>query len=408
MSQSNLPQKILVIDDDVAIVTNIAETLGKLGIKVEKASNLETAFYLFNQQRFDVALIEVEFAPLAGLALVQKWRKHDSLDRQSTAFIMMTGNKVDDYNSALIKELGDLETVSKPFTTVQILPFLARALATRKRLAAYLELKNKVLDYYLKTNDFDQAAAAVQKQLPVLGERGLSMLFELYEQGGKLNEALSTINKLLERDPKNIAMLNSKGRLLMRLERYQEAKEVFVKADEVAPLNIERINHLVTSYLQTKEPDQAVERMKEVTTLSPEQPDLKFEMFSKLYDHGYDEHAITFGKETAKPMEIVRFYNNKGVTLAKDGDLGKALTEYSRALRFYPKFRENYRIHFNIALANLQQKSINGCEVAIKHLKICVEMAPDFDKGQKALEQAEKMLERLRQTASGGSGQRAS
>lgn len=407
MSQSNLPQKVLVVDDDAAVVTNIGETLGKLGIKTEKASSLETALYLFNQQRFEVALLEVEFSPLAGLALVQKWRKHESVDRQSTAFIMMTGNKVDDSNAALTKELGDLETIVKPFSTVQILPYLARALVTRKRLAAYLELKNKVLDYYVKTGDFEQAAAAVQKQLPVLGEKGLSLLYDLYEQGGKFNEALATMQPLLDKDPTNIVLLNTKGRLLMRLGRHAEAKEVLLKADEVAPMNIERINHLVTNYLQTKEPEKAVDRMKEVVGLSPEQPDLKFEMFSKLYDHGFDEHAVSFGKEAAKPMEIVRHYNNKGVVLAKDGDSDMALLEYERALRYFPKFRENYRIHFNIALANLQHKSLDGCETAVKHLKICLEMSPDFDKAKKALEQAEKMLERLRQ-APGATNQRAS
>lgn len=398
MSQPNLPQKVLVVDDDLSVLTSLEEALGKVSVKVDKASSLETALYLFNQQRYDVALIEIEFAPLPGLALVQKWRKHENPEKQCTAFIMMSGNKnVDGSNSGLARELGDIETIVKPFGTVQILPYLSRGLATKKRALTYLETKSKVLDYYSKTGDFDKAAAHVQKQLPALGPRGLNVLCDLYEKGGRHADALTLVNGMVEKDPNNIALLNSKGRILMKLGRYAEAKEALLKSDQLAPKNIERINEIATAYLHLKDPVNAVKRFKEVVALSPEAPELKFDMFSKLYEFGFDEQAVEFGKEAAQPMEIVRHYNNKGVLLAKEGSSSEALIEYHRALRYFPKFRENYRIYFNIALANLQHKSREGYEEAIKCLKTCLELSPDFEKAKHALEQAEKLLERMSQ-----------
>jgi tetratricopeptide (TPR) repeat protein len=382
---NNLPPKILVVDDDPSVASALDEPLGRYNIKVDKATSLETALYLFNTQRYDVVLVELEFAPLAGLALIQKWRAHDIVEKRCTAFVVLSGNKALGTNEGLIRELGDLEVLSKPFGAVQVLPYLSRGLATKRRLVSYLDLKAKVLDYYEKTKEFGKAAEQVQKRLPELGPKGLGFLYDLYEKAGKHAEALAVVQPMLDREPNNIALLNAKGRLLMRLGRMAEARETLAKSDELAPQNIERLNELATAYLHLKDPDNSVKKFREILELSPEKPDLKFEMFSKLYDFGYDDHAISFGKETAKPMEIVRHYNNKGVILSKDGAASMAMVEYQRALRFFPQFKENYRIVFNIALAHLALKNREAYLEARKFLVKCLEMAPDFEKAKNTL-----------------------
>lgn len=398
MGQPNLPQKVLVVDDDQAVVRTIEDILGKLSIKVEKATTLETAFYLFNQQRFDVALIEMEFGPLDGLALVQKWRQHENQDKQCTGFIMMTGNKnLSSANPGLTKELGNLESIVKPFGPPQILPLLARALVARKRALTYQEMKIKVLDYYTKSGDLNKAVAILEKQLPTLGDQGYRMLDELFEKSGRHEDALVWLDKLLVKDPDNITLLNAKGGKLLKLGRLQDAKHVLLKADQLAPHKIERINELAAAHMKLKEGEDAVQRLKQLLELSPEDPELKFTLFGKLYDHGLDKHAIDFGKEAAEPMEIVRHYNNKGVLLAKEGNADQALRDYARALMFYPKFRENYRIHFNIALAHMHHKTIASFEQAVKHLKLCLELAPDFEKAKTMLTTAEQVIARSRQ-----------
>ncbi len=396
MSQptANMPGKILIVDDDPSVAQGLDAPLAKYNVKVDKATTLDTAFYLFNNGRYDVVLIEIEFAFLPGLAMVQKWRNHETVDRRATAFIMLAGNKSSGNNEALIREMGDLEVIAKPFGVVQILPYLSRGLATRKRLLATQELKDKVLNYYEKTGDFAKAAEQVLKKIQELGPSGLSMLYDLYEKGGKYEEALAIIGPMSDKDPGNISLLNAKGRILMRLKRFDEAKTCLAKADEIAPQNIDRINELATSYLHLKDPDNSVKKFRELITLNPENPDAKFEMFSKLYDHGFDTHAIGLGKETTKPMEIVRHYNNKGVILSKESLADQALLEYQRALRFFPQFKENYRIYYNIALAKIQAKTKASYEEAHQNLLKCLELAPDFEKAKNTLAQLEKALKK--------------
>lgn len=391
-TQSNLPNKVLVVDDDPSVAQGLEEPLARQGVKIDKAPALETAFYMFNTQRYDVVMIEIEFAPLAGLALVQKWRAHEMAEKRSTAFVMLSGNKTLGNNEGLIRELGDLEVITKPMTAIQVLPYLSRGLATKKRIIAYLDLKSKIIDFYEKNKDFDKAAEQVQKRLPELGSKGMTLLLELYEKGNRLEQALSVVSPMLDRDPNNIALLNTKARILMRLGKFQDARGILEKADTLAPENIDRLTDMASAYLHLRDPDASVKAFKQVLLLTPERPEMKFEMFSLLYDHGFDEHAVAFGKDVAKPMEIVRHYNNKGVMLSKDGNTDGALTEYQRALRFFPKFKENYRIHFNIALANIQLKTREGLDAAAKNLKTCLELEPEFEKAKKTLETVERSL----------------
>jgi tetratricopeptide (TPR) repeat protein len=394
MSDNNLPQKILVVDDDPSVAQALEGPMSRYNIKVEKATTLETALYLFNQQRFEVAIVEIEFEPLPGLALVQRWREHELEEKRCAGIILTSGNKTLGKNEGLIRELGDLEVLNKPFSTVQILPYLSRALATHRRLLAYRDMKGKIDGYYTKTGDFEKAAIQVQKRLPELGPKGLNMLYDLYEKADRLDAALMIVAPLLEREPNNIALLNAMGRMLMRQGKCDKAKVYMEKADQLAPDNINRMSEMAEMYLNVKEPDKTIEKYKQILKLMPDSTGEKFKMFGRLFDEGFGSEAVDFGKECANPMEIVRHYNNKGVIHSRDNKTDDALEEYMRALQFYPTFKENYRIYYNIALANMQTKSRETFEEAEKNLLKCLELAPKFEKASKALEMVAKALGR--------------
>ena len=129
----------------------------------------------------------------------------------------------------------------------------------------------------------------------------------------------------------------------------------------------------------------AVMRQKELLDMHPDEPDMKFDMFEKLKNKGYDKHAINFCRETTSAHEVVRFYNNRGVMDSKKGDPERALDGYKDALKFYPDHEENYRIHFNIALAIINKKEPGHRKMAIREVEKCLALNPEFEKGQKLL-----------------------
>lgn len=391
----DFPKKILIVDDDPQVATVLENQLQPYGSQLSKANNVDSAMYLFNTQRFDLVLVELEFGPLPGLALVQKWRQHEMEEKRLTAFVIITGLQRDAFDENLLKEMGDMEFILKPFTAIQLYPTIQRSHQRRIAMVQYEEVRKTATKLLEKGKDPNKAIEYVKKNMSSMGVKGKRMLGDLYEQAERYEEGLPVVDEGLKEVPEDISLLNSKGRLLMKLGKFEEAAKHMEKADEKAPGNIERINQMALMYLKMNDPNMSVRKMKDLVKLNPENPDLKFDMFAKLHEHGFDKEAQAFCKETTGPQEVVRHYNNKGVVLSKTGNIDGALTEYERALQYYPSYKENYRIYFNIALARLAKKDQEGLQLAKQALEKCIELNPSFEKAKNTLEAVEKNLKKF-------------
>ena len=202
---------------------------------------------------------------------------------------------------------------------------------------------------------------------------------------------------MLAKQPANTKLLNDKSKLLLQMGNTQEALAIMEKLDKVAPKNIERINSLAQLYLENQKPDASVLKMREMIDFNPEDPDLKFGLFSKLCEMGYDDHASKLCRDTASPLEVIRHYNNKGVALAKEGKIEAAIIEYERSLKFYPKFKDNYKIMYNLALALTSFKTVDQHQNALEYLEKCIKQSPRYEKAHKTKSQVETQLVQLRQ-----------
>ena len=394
MAQGNLPDKIMIVDDDSTVAGGSVDALGKHGIKVIPASDLETTLYQFNMNKLDVVCIELDFEPQPGLILLQKWLNHEVEEKRATNFIILLSNRNEQvsHQLKLLEELGSFETLNKPFTPIQLLPYLSRGLAAKKRALKLGEIKTRAFNIGRKVEKLDKAIQVIKGDLSSLGAVGFEMMLELYEQHSKWPEALDIVDKLLDSKEKHAGYVNAKGRILLKMGDHEKALSYMEEADKLAPDNISRLNDLALTYLKVNQPDDAVEKMKSLIDYHPEDPDMKFNMFHQLQEFGFDEHAQELCKKTASPMDVVRYYNNKGVALSKAGNVEGALLEYERCLMFFPKFKENYRIYYNIALAHVGYKKRSSYEVSIEYLQKCLELKPSFDKATKLKEQVSAAL----------------
>ncbi len=399
---NNLPKKILLIDSDHSIGNSMKLPLERHQIKVDVAESYDTAVYLFNQNLYPVVLLELAFPEMPGLVLLQKWRNHETLTKRHTGYVLAAGNRNDrePEEARLIHELAGIELIYKPFTAIQLLPYLQRAWQCFLRNQKSSEIEVQAMTMGRHRDQLKDALALIQNNLPALGLRGIDMMRELYEQHDMLENALSLVDRHLTKQPDSIRLMNAKGRILLKQGKLEDALRVMEVADKKAPDNIERINALAMAYLEAKMPEQSVEKMKQLIRYHPEEPDLKFQMFAKLCDHGFDSHAQKLCRDTASPLEVVRHYNNKGVALAKAGRVDEALAEYERSLQFYPKFKENYRIHYNIALAQTGFKKLMHYEKALLSLDECLSLNPRFEKAIKTRDAVQTAIEKLRKRGS--------
>lgn len=391
--QSTMPKKILIVDDETLGVNEHKTFLEKQGMTVLTAQDYASALYLYNQNMIEVALVALQLKDMTGLTLIQKFRTTEILEKKCGGFILMAkGRERQATETNVSKELGGIEIVAKPFKTVSILGHLNRAYSKRNVDINIATFKLKVLNYHKEKHDFDKAIEAVKKKMPEFGARGPELLLGVYEEAEKYPEATTLVSSMLERPEYkgDIKLVNLKGRLMMKLGRFAEAKECYELADKLAPKNMERVAQMAAMYLELKDPKKSVEKMKDLMQMNPDNPAMKFDMFAQLQQHGFDADAIAFCQETTKPDEVIKHYNNKGVSQAKSGDQPSALKSYEEALKFYPEFAENYRIHYNLALGLLKSEIPDRVVKAISELEKALKLSPGYEK-------AKELLVRLRQ-----------
>ncbi|MCX6127833.1 MAG: hypothetical protein NTX25_02065 [Proteobacteria bacterium] len=401
MADTTLPQKILVVDGDKSVGLGVKGMLEKQGIKVDTASELSSATYMFNQNIYPVVLIDMAFEEIPGLVLLQRWRQHENPEKKNAGFIIMAGNRDghDPGQSKLIEELDGIELIYKPLNPIHLSPSLKKALQTRNRRLKYEDVLLQVKRLSGSGQKIQAAIDCVNANMHDLGVRGQELLREVFELKEEWGKAMEVVDGVLVQKPENLNALNHKGRLLLKLGRSDEALKFMERAEKQAPRNIQRINELAIAYLVAKKPDLSVEKMKELINYYPDQPEVKFDMFAQLQAFGFDEHAVSLCKDTSNPLEVVRHYNNKGVALAQSNNIEGAIMEYERCLRFYPKHKENYRILYNIALAHISFKTRSHYEIAQDYLVRCLELNKKFEKAIKTKMQIDEQLQKRGKTA---------
>ena len=139
--------KILVIDDDPAMLKLAKLNLSEQGYEVETAETSEQGLTLVQSQRFDLALTDFNLPDLNGIELVKRIKEH----APETEIIMITG-----YGSVTkaveATKAGAYYFVEKPvdFDELQIL--LEKALERRRLSQENLQLRGKLAQ---KTSYFD-------------------------------------------------------------------------------------------------------------------------------------------------------------------------------------------------------------------------------------------------------------
>jgi DNA-binding NtrC family response regulator len=129
MRENDPKKQILVVDDEEAIRTGIAQVLSRLNLKVAMAAGGLTALEMMARRPYAIVLLDIKMPDLNGMEVLQRIRQ----DYPGTEVIMITG-----------------------FPTIQ---------------GAVECIKHGALDYLVKPFRIDDLEAVVQKALDHLGQR---------------------------------------------------------------------------------------------------------------------------------------------------------------------------------------------------------------------------------------------
>ncbi len=388
-----LPHKVLVVDHDDLFLVAVKQMLESQKIQALTANTWENGLYLFNQNKVEVAILEMDMPGLPATALIQKWRAHDIRNKRDAGFIVAVSRQKSSGSVALVQELEDIIIVEKPVSLPILISSLVGALKKSQAREKYNEVDYKVIEPLLKQQKYDKAMEFAKNNLESTGPKGVFKSALIHKMAGDRTRARELLEGLSAADPNSIKYYNELGSLNLEDGKIEEARKYFEKADKLAPLNIERLNQMAEMYLQAKEPEKSIEKMTELLDLNPEQPDVKFSMYEKLLKSGFEKHAQSFCKETSTPVELVRHFNNKGVMFSKGSQFEESLQEYEKALKLFPGNKANHRILFNMAISHINKKSPTDLAKAKALLVEALKLDPEFAKAKDKLAIVEKALQ---------------
>ncbi|NLC43814.1 MAG: response regulator transcription factor [Clostridiales bacterium] len=120
-----MAKKILLVDDEPAIVKGISFSLKQDGYDIDAAYDGEEAIEKFNNNTYDLVILDVMLPKMDGLAVLQRIREKSKLP-----VIMLTA-KGEDMDKILGLDYGADDYMTKPFN---ILELKARVKAIIRRL----------------------------------------------------------------------------------------------------------------------------------------------------------------------------------------------------------------------------------------------------------------------------------
>ncbi|MBV8620822.1 MAG: response regulator [Curvibacter sp.] len=131
--------QLLIVDDEVAHMQALCDTLQGHGYDTTGVSSGEAALASLRTQAFDLLLTDLMMPEVDGIAVIQAACAFDG----DLACIIMTG-KGSISSAVQAMKVGALDYIIKPFKVSSILPVLARALETRR-----LRMENAMLEKQL-------------------------------------------------------------------------------------------------------------------------------------------------------------------------------------------------------------------------------------------------------------------
>lgn len=137
--QKQKPSNILLVDDDQHLLQSMGEWLNECGFNTTTRSNVADSKTVLEEQKFDLALIDIRLGPEDGFDLLSHCKTH----YPNTTVILMTGYASIDTGIEALRA-GAFDLVTKPLIDEELLMSIRRALSQKEVLEENMRLKTQL------------------------------------------------------------------------------------------------------------------------------------------------------------------------------------------------------------------------------------------------------------------------
>ena len=205
--------KILVVEDDKAIVTNLKEFLTSEGFNVEAVTSQKEAMKVIEENIYDLVLLDVSLGDGNGFAVCSAIKQ-----TRSTPVIFLTASD-DEYSVVTGLDLGADDYISKPFRPRELVSRIKSVLRRSGKGSSVVEIEDIKVDMdkgaaYRAGIDIGLSALEYRILLVFLNNKGIvlsrtKLLEEIWDIAGDfvndntLTVYIKRLREKLELDPSN-------------------------------------------------------------------------------------------------------------------------------------------------------------------------------------------------------------
>lgn len=132
--------KILLVEDDPAIVTNLVDILKREGFSVDTASGQRIALERMEKEKYDLCLLDISLKEGNGFAVCRAIK-----EKEDTPVIFLTASG-DEYSVVAGFDMGADDYVKKPFRPRELISRIRNVLRRTGRQQTTMEIENLLVD----------------------------------------------------------------------------------------------------------------------------------------------------------------------------------------------------------------------------------------------------------------------
>ena len=205
--------RILLVEDDKSIVTNLTEYLTKEGYTVKSASGQKDALQFVEREKFDLVLLDISLSDGNGFAVCKAIKSDHHIP---VIFLTASG---DEYSTVTGFELGADDYIAKPFRPRELVTRIKNILRLTRGTNSVIRIGNILVDMdkgIVSKNGKDLHLSALEYRLLLvfLGNRGIvlsrtQLLDAIWDIAGDfvndntLTVYIKRLREKLEEDPQN-------------------------------------------------------------------------------------------------------------------------------------------------------------------------------------------------------------
>ena len=148
--------KVLVVDDDINVLSLLKEYLENTGFKVFAANNGDQAIEIFKTEKLDILILDVMLPNKDGFEITKEIRQNSNIP------ILMLTARVEEFDKILGFELGIDDYVTKPFSPKEL---VVRITAILRRTQKSTPQNNTLTSEDLILNDLSHTVTLQEKEI---------------------------------------------------------------------------------------------------------------------------------------------------------------------------------------------------------------------------------------------------